>query len=66
MTCRNEQDDLFEGFVTPREPPAPGIGQRVPDSAHHVPSVITTGLDSYQIRRKPLLGGLINEYARAA
>jgi len=46
--------------------PHQGIGQRVPDSAHHVPCVITTDFDSYQIRRKPLLGGLINEYVRAA
>jgi len=46
--------------------PHQGIGQRVPDTAHHVPCVITAAFDSHQIRRKPVLSGMINEYMRAA
>jgi transposase len=46
--------------------PHQGIGQRIPDSAHHPPRVITDDLRARQIRRKPVLCGLINEYERAA
>jgi putative transposase len=46
--------------------PHQGIGQRVPGTEHNAPRVITAGFDSHQIRRKPLLSGLINEYVRAA
>jgi transposase InsO family protein len=46
--------------------PHQGIAQRIPDgrrdSGHHIPA----DLDCVQIVRKPVLGGLINEYARAA
>ena len=53
--------------------PHQGIGQRIPDSARH-PARVIAG-DSRviagdfrirQIRRKPVLSGLINEYERAA
>jgi putative transposase len=46
--------------------PHQGIGQRIPDSAHHPPRVITGDFRTRQIRRKPVLSGLINEYERAA
>ena len=42
--------------------PHQGIAQRVPDGGH----IIVTDLDRERIHRKPVLGGLINEYARAA
>jgi putative transposase len=42
--------------------PHQGIAQRVPDGEH----LIVAGLDHERIIRKPVLGGLINEYARAA
>ena len=47
--------------------PHQGIAQRIPDSEHdggHLTTV--TDLDRERIHRKPVLGGLINEYARAA
>ena len=46
--------------------PHQGIAQRVPDSQHHPPRVTVAVLDARQIRRKPMLSGLINEYMRAA
>ena len=47
--------------------PHQGIGQRIPDSAHHPPRVTApAGPATWQIRRKPVLSGLINEYERAA
>jgi putative transposase len=39
-----------------------GIAQRVPGGTHRT----VAGLDCERILRKPVLGGLINEYARAA
>jgi putative transposase len=42
--------------------PHQGIAQRVPDGGH----ITVTDLDGERIRRKPVVGGLINEYARAA
>jgi putative transposase len=42
--------------------PHQGIAQRVPDGEH----LTVTDLDCERILRKPVLGGLINEYARAA
>ena len=41
--------------------PHQGIAQRVPDGEH-----LTAVLDGRRILRKPALGGLINEYSRAA
>jgi putative transposase len=43
--------------------PHQGIAQRVPDDG---PCAAMTGIDTQQIRRKPVLGGLINEYTHAA
>ena len=42
--------------------PHQGIAQRVPDR----PCVTSVSLDTQQIRRKPVLSGLINEYTQAA
>ena len=42
--------------------PHQGIAQRVPDGEH----LIVADLDRERIIRKPVLGGLINEYACAA
>ena len=46
--------------------PHQGISQGVPDGEPDAPRATVTDLDSERIRRKPVLGGLINEYARAA
>ncbi len=42
--------------------PHQGIAQRVPDGDH----LTVADLDRGRIHRKPVLGGLINEYSRAA
>jgi len=46
--------------------PHQGIAQRVPDDEPDAPRATVTGIDTQQIRRKPVLGGLSNEYTRAA
>jgi putative transposase len=46
--------------------PHQGIAQRVPDGEHDGSHITVTDLDRERIRRKPVLGGLINEYVRAA
>jgi transposase InsO family protein len=46
--------------------PHPGIAQRAPDGEHDGSHITVTDLDRERIHRKPVLGGLINEYARAA
>ncbi len=46
--------------------PHQGIAQRVPDDERDVPRATVTGIDTQQIRRKPVLGGLINEYTHVA
>ena len=45
--------------------PHQGIAQRVPDSEHGG-HLTVAGLDRERVIRKPVLGGLINECARAA
>ncbi len=47
-------------------PAAPGHAQRVPNDEPDAPRTTVTDVDRQQIHRKPLLGGLINEYAQAA
>ena len=46
--------------------PHQGIAQRVPDDERDTPRRAVTDLDTQQIRRKPVLNGLINEYTHAA
>ena len=46
--------------------PHQGIAQHVPDDDRDAPRASVTNIDTQQIRRKPILGGLINEYTRAA
>jgi transposase InsO family protein len=46
--------------------PHQGIAQRVPDGEHDGSHITVTHLDRERIRRKPVLGGLINEYTHAA
>ena len=46
--------------------PHQGIGQNVPDSERDVPRATLADIDTQQIRRKPVLNGLINEYTHAA
>ena len=46
--------------------PRQGIAQRVPDGEHDAPRATVTGVGTQHIRRKPVLGGLINEYTHAA
>jgi putative transposase len=45
--------------------PHQGIAQRVPDERDG-PRATLTDVDTLQIRRKPVLNGLINEYMHAA
>jgi putative transposase len=46
--------------------PHQGIAQRVPDDERDAPRATVTDVGRQQIRRKPVLGGLINEYTHAA
>jgi putative transposase len=46
--------------------PHQGIAQRVPDARRDGPPPAMTNLDTAAIGRKPVLNGLINEYAQAA
>ena len=46
--------------------PHQGIAQRVPDDEPDVHPATVTDIGTRQIRRKPVLNGLINEYVRAA
>jgi transposase InsO family protein len=46
--------------------PHQGIAQHVPDDEPDASRATMTDIDVQQIRRKPILGGLINEYTRAA
>ncbi len=46
--------------------PHQGIAQRVPDDEPGAPRAIVTDVERRQIRRKPVLGGLVNEYTHAA
>jgi hypothetical protein len=46
--------------------PHQGIAQRVPGDERDSPCATVTDIDNHQIRRKPILKGLINEYTHAA
>ena len=46
--------------------PHQGIAQRVPDGGRVAPCATVIDIATQQIQRKPVLGGLINEYTRAA
>jgi transposase InsO family protein len=46
--------------------PHQGIAQHVPGDESTAPRATVTDVGTQQIRRKPVLGGLINEYARVA
>jgi len=46
--------------------PHQSIAQRVPDTECDIHPATVSNVDARQIRRKPVLSGLINEYARAA
>ena len=46
--------------------PHQGIAQHLPDDEPDAPRATVTDVSAQQIRRKPVLGGLINEYTRAA
>ncbi|MGH3254297.1 MAG: integrase core domain-containing protein [Streptosporangiaceae bacterium] len=46
--------------------PHQGIGQQVPDAGRDNPLPPVTDLTTARIHRKPVLSGLINEYAHAA
>jgi putative transposase len=46
--------------------PHQGIAQHVPDVERDGPRVTLTDIYTQQIRRKPILNGLINEYTHAA
>jgi putative transposase len=46
--------------------PHQGIARRVPHDERETPTATVINIDARQIRRKPVLNGLINKYARAA
>src|SRR4029077_19929556 len=46
--------------------PPQGIAQRIPDGEHDGGHLTVADPDRERIYRKPVLGGLINEYSRAA
>jgi putative transposase len=46
--------------------PHQGIAQHVPDEEPDAPRADATDISTQQVRRKPVLCGLINEYTRAA
>jgi putative transposase len=46
--------------------PHQGIAQRVPGDDPDAPRATLTGISTKQVRRRPVLGGLINEYTHAA
>jgi transposase InsO family protein len=46
--------------------PHQGIAQRVPAGERDAHRATLTNIDAWQIRRKSVLGGLINEYTHAA
>jgi hypothetical protein len=46
--------------------PHQGTAPRVPGEEPDVARATPTGIDRQQIRRKPVLGGLINQYTHAA
>jgi putative transposase len=46
--------------------PHQGIAQRVPADERDAHPATVTDICTWQIRRKPILNGLINEYERAA
>ena len=46
--------------------PHQGIAQHLPDDEPDAPRATVTDVSAQQIRRKPVLGGLINEYTHAA
>jgi len=46
--------------------PHQGIAQHVPDADRDTPGATVTDLDTARIHRRPVLGGLINEYTHAA
>ena len=46
--------------------PHQGIAQRVPADEGNAPRATVTDIDARQIRRKPVPGGLVNEYTYAA
>jgi putative transposase len=46
--------------------PHQGIAQRVPDAERDIYPATAINVDARQIRRKPVLNGLINEYVHAA
>ncbi len=46
--------------------PRQGIAQRVPGGEHDSGLLTVAGLERERIHRKPVLGGPINEYSRAA
>ena len=61
---RAELTDYQAHYNTAR--PHQGPGQSVPDDERDAPRATMIDVDSERIRRKPVLGGLINEYTHAA
>jgi putative transposase len=57
---------VYQAHYNTARPHHQGIAQRVPGDECDGPRGTVTGIDNHQIRRKPILNGLINEYTYAA
>jgi hypothetical protein len=64
MACARRVDRV--PGVLQHGPTAQGIAQHIPDGEPDAPRGTVTDIDTQQIHRKPVLGGPINEYMRAA
>jgi putative transposase len=56
------QDQALYNTARPHQ----GITQHIPDDEPSAPRAPVTDVGTQQIRKEPVLGGLINEYTRAA
>jgi hypothetical protein len=66
LSCGNAEIKSPAPTGSPEKHRHQGIAQRVPDDELDAPRVTVTDLDGERILRKPVLGGLINEYTHAA
>jgi len=66
LPARFAATSYLRRFLPLENRPHQGIAQRVPDGECRTPPVTATESGVERIRRKPVLGGLINEYMHAA
>jgi hypothetical protein len=66
LPARFAETSYLRRFLPLENSPHQGIAQRVPDNDPDASRATVTDVDRQHIRRKPVLGGLINEYRHAA